>query len=59
VEVPESVLIRGFKVKRNINNRDRQDKKDKVKIFGVWKSLMFGSYGFILYILYIPVQKKV
>jgi hypothetical protein len=49
VEVPETVLIRGFKVKRNINNRDRQDKKDKVKSFGVWRNhsclvLMVLSY---------------
>ena len=47
--VPETILIRGFKVKRNINNRDRQDKKDKVKIFGVWRNhsclvLMVLSY---------------
>jgi len=40
---------RDFKVKRNINNRDRQDKKDKVKIFGVWRNhsclvLMVLSY---------------
>ena len=40
---------RGFKVKKTINNRDRQDKKDKVKIFGVWRNysclvLMVLSY---------------
>jgi len=27
---------RGFKVKINIDNRDRQVKQDKVKIFGTW-----------------------
>ena len=31
-------ISRGFKGKRTINNRDRQDKKEKIKIFGVWRN---------------------